>query len=115
MKAMMAASVSASAAMLSRMPTTHNLVAWRAVLTRGTGCFNKGAQIKAPHNGRGVSPAHKLSPALVEQLRKMLQELLHDGLIVPLGGFDAGHWCFNKGALIKAPHNGRGVSYQSTP
>jgi transposase InsO family protein len=35
-----------------------------------------GAQIPA-------SPVHKLSPALVEQLRKMLQELLHDGLIVP--------------------------------
>jgi hypothetical protein len=35
-----------------------------------------GAQIPA-------SPVHKLSPALVEQLRAMLQELLHDGLIVP--------------------------------
>ena len=29
------------------------------------------------------SPVHKLSPALVEQLRSMLQELLHNGLIVP--------------------------------
>jgi hypothetical protein len=35
-----------------------------------------GAQIPA-------SPVHKLSPALIEQLRKMLQELLHDGLIIP--------------------------------
>ena len=35
-----------------------------------------GAQIPA-------SPVHKLSPALVEQLHTMLQELLHDGLIVP--------------------------------
>ena len=35
-----------------------------------------GAQIPA-------SPVHKLSPALVEQLRTMIQELLHDGLIVP--------------------------------
>jgi hypothetical protein len=88
----MGAGVSASAAMLSR------IAKWpRAVLMWGTGCFNKGALIKAPHNGRGVSPVHKLSPALVEQLRK-LQELLHDGLIVPLGGFDAG-----KGALTREP------------
>ena len=36
----------------------------------------EGAQIPA-------SPVHKLSPALIEQLRKMLQELLHDGLIIP--------------------------------
>ena len=35
-----------------------------------------GAQIPA-------SPVHKLSPALVEKLRAMLQELLHDGLILP--------------------------------
>ncbi len=35
-----------------------------------------GAQIPA-------SPFHKLAPALVENLRKMLQELLHNGLIVP--------------------------------
>jgi hypothetical protein len=38
--------------------------------------LQEGAQIPA-------SPVHKLSPALVEQLRKMLQELLHDGLIIP--------------------------------
>lgn len=38
--------------------------------------IQEGAQIPA-------SPVHKLSPALIEQLRKMLQELLHDGLIVP--------------------------------
>ena len=31
-------------------------------------------------NAAGV---HKSSPALVEQLRAMLQELLHNGLIVP--------------------------------
>ena len=30
-----------------------------------------------------ASPVHKLSPALVTQLRSMLQELLHNGLIVP--------------------------------
>ena len=30
-----------------------------------------------------VSPVHKLSPALLEQLRAMLQQLLHDGLIIP--------------------------------
>ncbi len=30
-----------------------------------------------------ASPVHKLSPALVEQLRTMLQELLHDSSIVP--------------------------------
>ena len=30
-----------------------------------------------------LSPVHKLSPALVEQLRTMIKELLHDGLIVP--------------------------------
>ena len=35
-----------------------------------------GAQIPA-------SPVHKLAPALVEKLRTMLQELLHNGLIVP--------------------------------
>jgi hypothetical protein len=35
-----------------------------------------GAQIPA-------SPVHKLSPALVESLRKMIQELLQNGLIVP--------------------------------
>lgn len=35
-----------------------------------------GAQIPA-------SPVHKLSPALVDQLRGMLKELLHNGLIVP--------------------------------
>ena len=38
--------------------------------------LEQGAQIPAA----GV---HKLSPALVEQLRVMLQELLHNGLIVP--------------------------------
>ena len=30
-----------------------------------------------------ASPVHKLSPALIEQLRSMLKELLHNGLIVP--------------------------------
>ena len=35
-----------------------------------------GAQVPA-------SPVHKLAPALVDNLRKMLQELLHNGLIVP--------------------------------
>jgi putative transposase len=30
-----------------------------------------------------ASPVNKLAPALVENLRKMLQELLHNGLIVP--------------------------------
>ncbi len=30
-----------------------------------------------------ASPVRKLSPALVQQLRTMLQELLRDGLIVP--------------------------------
>jgi hypothetical protein len=30
-----------------------------------------------------ASPVHKLSQTLVEQLSKMLQELLHDSLIVP--------------------------------
>ena len=30
-----------------------------------------------------ASPVHKFSPALVEQLRVMIQELLHNGLIVP--------------------------------
>ena len=29
------------------------------------------------------SPVHRLSPALIEQLRVMIQELLHNGLIVP--------------------------------
>ena len=38
--------------------------------------LEEGAQIPA-------SPVRKLSPALVEQLRTMLQELLRDGLIVP--------------------------------
>ena len=38
--------------------------------------LQEGAQIPA-------SPVHKLSPALIEQLRTMLQELLHDGLIIP--------------------------------
>ena len=38
--------------------------------------IQEGAQIPA-------SPVHKLSPALVEKLRTMLQELLHDGLILP--------------------------------
>ena len=35
-----------------------------------------GAQVPA-------SPVHKLSPALLEQLRAMIKELLHNGLIVP--------------------------------
>ena len=30
-----------------------------------------------------TAPVHKLSPALVNQLREMIQELLHNGLIVP--------------------------------
>ena len=38
--------------------------------------LEEGAQIPA-------SPVHKLSPALIAQLRTMLQELLHDGLILP--------------------------------
>ena len=44
-------------------------VAFRIKLTPG-------AQIPA-------SPVHKLAPALVESLRKMIQELLQNGLIVP--------------------------------
>lgn len=38
--------------------------------------LNPGAQIPA-------SPVHKLAPALVEKLRQMLKELLHNGLLVP--------------------------------